>query len=195
MKKNLLIILAITLLAAGCEMRKFEFAPTINVDETYTIDQTGAFFEIQTITRAQVMDALDIPETATVKEFNIEKISLRVTVLEGNQASVILASGKLELGSNKPDIFENFPVSLIKVDAPWIGLNDLIAEGVESLKGKIEGYVLGNDDSPFNIVVSGDSSPTAGQKINVSLELKITGSVKYVDCIETLPYFGDDCDI
>lgn len=193
MKKYLLIIITVTVLLAGCEYRRFEFAPVINVDEIYNIDQTGAFSQMQTITRAQVLDVLDIPETAEIKEFNIEKISLRVTVLSDNVAKLILASGKLQLGSNSPDIFKNFPISLAGVDVAWIGLNDLIADGVEKLKDKIKGYILGNDSSPFDIEISGDSSPTGGQKINVQLELKITGTVKYEDCIETFYFMGDDC--
>src|SRR4030042_3796871 len=195
MKKYLLIILVISLLAAGCEMRKFEFAPTISIHENYVVAKAGPFSEQETITREQVLDALDIPETAEIKEFNIEKISLKVTVLEGNEASLILASGKLQLGSSSPEVFNDFPISLVGVDVGWIGLNDVIAEGVGALTGKIEGYILGNDTAPFNIEIYGDSSPTGGQKINVNLELRIAGSVKYEDCVETLPFVGDDCDL
>jgi hypothetical protein len=31
--------------------------------------------------------------------------------------------------------------------------------------------------------------------VNAKLQLKITGTVKYEDCIETLSIIGDDCDI
>lgn len=195
MKKYLLIILAIPLLAVECQYRKFEFAPTISVDETYVVNQTGPFSETQTITRNQVLDGLDIPETANIQEFNIEKMAIRVTVLEGNTAKLILASGRLQLGSTKPEVFKNYPISLVGVDYAFIGLNDLIANGVEKLKGKIEGYILANDTAPFDLEIYGDSSPTGGQKINVNLELRISGTVKYEDCVETVSIIGDDCDI
>jgi len=195
MKKYFLIILIIPLLAMECAYRKFEFAPTINVDETYVVDQAGPFSETQTITREQVLDALDIPETANIKEFNIEKMAIRVTVLEGNVAKVIWASGRLQLGSTKPEVFKDYPISLVGVDYAFIGLNNLIANGVEKIKGKIEGYILGNDTAPFELEIFGDSSPTGGQNVNVNLELRITGSVLYEDCIETLSIIGDDCNI
>jgi hypothetical protein len=195
MKKYLLIFLAIPLLAMECKYRKFEFAPTINIDETYVVDENGPYSEQQTITREQVLDALDIPETANIKEFNIEKMALQVTVLDGNEASLILASGRLQLGSSKPKVFEDFPVSLVAVNAYWIGLNSLIAECVDALTDKIEAYILNKDTAPLNIEIYGDSSPTGGQKVNVKLQLKITGTVKYEDCIETLSIIGDDCDI
>ena len=195
MKKYLLIILVVPLLAMECEDRKFEFAPTISIHKEYVIDESGPYSEQQTITRAQVLDELDIPETAVVKEFNIEKMSLRVKVLEGNTAKIILASGKLQLGTQKPELFKNFPITLVGVDVDWIGLNDLIADGIGSLKAKIEGYILGNDTDPFEIEIYGDSSPTGGEKVHVNLELKIAGTVKYLDCVETLNIFGDDCDL
>ncbi len=195
MKKYLLIILVIPLLAMECQYRKFEFAPTINVEEAYIVEEAGPYSEEQIITREQVLDELDIPETAEIKEFNIEKISLKVGVLENNEASLILASGKLQLGTQKPEVFKNFPISLVGVDVGWIGLNDLIADGVGALKNKLEGYILGEDTAPFTIEVYGDSSPTGGQKVHVKLSLKITGSVKYEDCIETLSIIGDDCDL
>ncbi len=195
MKKYLLIILVIPLMAVECKYRKFEFAPTISVDKAYEVNQNGPFSEVQTITREQVLDALDIPETAKITKFSIEKISLRVKVLEGNTAKLILASGMLQLGSTNPEVFKNYPISLVGVDYAFIGLNDLIDAGVEKLREKIEKYILKQDTAPFNIVINGDSSPTAGEKVNVILDLKITGTVKYYDCIETLSIIGDECDI
>jgi hypothetical protein len=81
------------------------------------------------------------------------------------------------------------------VDYAFIGLNDLIAAGVEKLKEKIESYVLKGDTAPFDIVITGDSSPTGGELVNIVLDLKITGTVKYFECVETLNLVGDECDI
>ncbi|MFO7655952.1 MAG: hypothetical protein R6W78_02705 [Bacteroidales bacterium] len=193
MKKYLLFIMAIPLLAAECEYRRFEFVATIGVNEEFIVDNTGSFSEKQTITRQQVLDALDIPEQAEIKEINIEKLSVRVTILENNQASLISASGRLQLGENKPDIFKDKTIPLVAVNAPFIGLNNLIAEGVSGLKSKLEGYIYNSDAAPFDIEIYGDSSPTTGQKINVKIELIITGSVIYEECIETISLVGEEC--
>ena len=194
MKKLWLFILVITLLATACQYRKFEFVATIGIDKEFVVDQTGYFSEKQTITRNQILNALDIPVTADIKEVNIEKIALRVTILDKNEASFVSASGRLQLGTSNPEVFKDKVIPLVAVNAPIIGLNNLIAEGVEGLKGKLEGYIKNTDATSFDFEIYGDSSPTTGQKINVKIELQITGTVKYEDCIETLSIIGDDCD-
>ncbi len=194
MKKFWLFILVITILATACQYRKFEFVATIGIDKEFVVDQTGNFSEKQTITRNQVLDALDIPETADIKEVNIERISLRVTILDNNEASFVSASGRLQLGNSNPEVFKDKIIPLVAVNAPIIGLNNLIAEGIGGLKGKLEAYIKNTDVSPFDFEIYGDSSPTTGQKINAKIELQITGSVKYDECIESLPFTGDDCE-
>jgi hypothetical protein len=195
MKKYLILVLAIPLLTVACEKRKFEFAPMINLEKTYMVDQTGAFNETATISREDVLDLLDIPETAEIKDVYIESIAVKVIILENNAASAVLLSGKVQLGSSKPALFNDYPAPLVLVDDPWIGLNSLISEGVSGIKAKIEGYLEGSDTEPFDIELSGDSSPTSGNRIHVRILLKITGTVKYFDCME-VPFFvegGDPC--
>lgn len=193
MKKYLLILLTFSFLIVGCGQRMFELDPALVLNESYNVDKTGAFSETQEITRQQVFEAFDLPENAEVTDFHIEKMSLKVVVLENNVAKDIVASGRLQLGSSKPEIFKNYGISLEGVN-DWFGLNDLIALGVSTLKSKIEGYIMGNDYEPFDIEIYGDSSP-AGQKINVRIELKIAGTVKGKYCVETLVFFGEDCTL
>ena len=193
-KKYLLVLIAL-LLIFGCENRSFEFVATIDLNETYLVDQTGAFNEAGIVTRNEVLDMIDIPETAEITDVNLESVEVKIVVLESNEAMGVLLSGSVELGSSKPALFNNFPVPLVAVNAPFIGINSLISEGVAGIRSKIEKYLEGSDTEPFEIHVSGDSSPSEGERIHVQILLKIKGTVKYNECME-VPYFmegGDPC--
>jgi len=198
MKKYLLLLLAVPLMmACECETRKFTEIATINFDKTFNINQAGPFDEKVTITHDEVLDEFDIPENATIKDVSIESMSAKVKVLEGNVATSILVSGYLQLGSTKPDLFDDYPLVLSAVNAPWVGLNSLIAGGISKIKTKIEAYLQNNDYEPFDMHVEGDTKPFEGQNVNVQLVIRITGSAKYEVC-EEWPWFlegGESCDI
>jgi hypothetical protein len=195
MKKYTLLILAILMMAMECENRKFSFIATIDYDKTYVVDQAGPFDESATITRSEVLDMFDIPDDATIKSVNIENISAKVVVLDGNQASSVLLSGYLKLGSGKKEVFNNFPAVLTAVDASFIGLNSLIADGVNGIKTKLEAYLMGSDTAPFEMHVAGDSAPSGSQQINVQIIIKIKGNAEWERC-EEVPWFiegGESC--
>jgi len=198
MKKLFIFILIIPILFAGCEYRKFEFAPTIKLEKIYEIDQTGVFDVIRSIQRQEILDLLDIPEDAEITEVNIESISIKVVVLQDNEASAVSVSGDVvivEMENQHENLFEDYIVPLVMVDAPWIGLNSLISDGVERIKGKLEDYLMGTDLAGFVIALSGDSSPTTGERIHTQIMLRITATVKYFQCVEVPSFIegGDPC--
>ncbi|MBN2347843.1 MAG: hypothetical protein JXJ22_03345 [Bacteroidales bacterium] len=193
MKKNIIILFLVPFFFSSCEKRKFEFDLSLNLEETYIVDHTGNFSESQTITRSDVMDALSIPENAEIESVSIESIAISIQVLNDNEASALLVSGMAQLGNGSPQIFNNFPISLVGVDIPFVGINSLIADGVEGIKDKIEGYIKGTDSAPFSIEISGDSSPTAGQRVHVQILIQVKGNVKYTNCEDALPFMGADC--
>ena len=196
MKKLFILIFCIPLMALQCEKRQFETVGTINVDETYEVDQTGHFVEVEEISRDQVLDLLDIPEDAEITEVNIESVSIKVVVMSDNEASAVIVEGAVDLGASKPEFFSNYIVPLVAVDNPWIGLNTLIQEGVTGIKNKLEKIILGMDDDGFAIILEGDSSPTTGNRIHTQIILRITGTVKYVQCLEVPTFIvegGEPC--
>jgi len=197
MKKYLLILFVIPLMAMECENRKFEFVATMNLDEVFEIDNTGAFSEYAVVTRDEVLSFFDIPESAEIEDVNIESMAVRVVVLDDNEASVISLTGEVQLGSSKPAIFNGYPVPLFSPDNAFYGINTLISDGISGIRSKLERYLEGSDIEPFTIQLSGDSSPTAGNRIHITLTLRIVGTVKYYECLE-VPFFvegGDACDI
>jgi hypothetical protein len=196
MKKLIPVILIIMLMSSACEYSKVQLPLDININKTFTVDQTGAYSESMQVTYWEVMGELDIPGNATIDAVNIESISAKVVVLANNKATAVRISGKLQLGSTSPEVFNNYYAPLIAVDNEYIGINTLIDQGVQGLKSKIEGYLKSQDFSSFDINVNGNSSPIEGQRVNIQILIKITGTAKYTICW-LLPFFagGDKCDI
>lgn len=190
--KKITIIIVISLLIGGCEWRKFEFAGSIDVKENYILESSSLINESATITRSEVRDAFDIPDNAEIKKVEIENMSLRVTLLEKNQANFVHLSGYVREGSTDILVFENYKVPLVGIDYPVIGLNALISAGVEKIKGKIIAYLKNNDGEPFSIVLTGDAE---GTMVHARIDLVIGGSVVYEECLQVLPGMGGDpCD-
>lgn len=189
MKKLVILTLIMLIPLMGCEWRMFEFSGAIKVNETFSINESGVMYSEGVITRSEVLDAFDIPDNADVKEVNIESMELKVTVLPENQAQVINVSGFVKDASEDHLIFEDFPVSLIGVDFPGLGLNSLIAGGVNRIKTKIEGFIKNTDSTPLNIYLSINSGESL---VQVNLDLIINGNIIYEECLEVLPGMGGE---
>jgi hypothetical protein len=192
-KYYLFILVAPFLFAFGCEKRTFEFVATIGTNENYLVDQSGHFTESSTITRDEVLERLDIPDEAEITAVNIESAAVEIIVLDDNAATAVNLSGVVKLGSSNPDLFKNYPVPFQLAE---YAINALISAGVDGIENKLENYLMGSDIDPFEIELTGDSSPTAGNRIHVQILLKIKGSVKYNECME-VPFFmegGDPCE-
>jgi hypothetical protein len=197
MKKIFLLpFFAIPLMAMECAYQSFEYVADIKFDKTYVVNQTAPFDEETEVTREEVLGDFNLPENATVKKVTIESISARVVPQAGNAASIVMLSGNITLGGLKPEIFSNYPVPLIGVDEPLIGLNSLIEDGIGKLKTKLEKYLTGTDNSPFTMSVKGNSTPTGGQTIKATVTIRIKGSIVY-DVCEEMPRAlidpGEEC--
>lgn len=194
MKKITAFLLLLTLpLLSGCEKRLFHFIVTIDRSATIPVNITGSFSQTATITEQHILGALDIPEGATITGVDIESISLRAVIRDGNQASALNVSGRIIENGQSRNLFSDYPVPLVAVNAPFIGLNALIEDGIASLRNKINGYVKRIDNSSFQIQVSG-TTVTANQRALLDLDFKIKATVKYDECLEVpLGASGDDC--
>jgi hypothetical protein len=195
MKKLIPLILVIALISSSCEWSKYQLPVDININKTFTVDQTGAYSQSLEVTYYEIMNSLDIPAGATIDEVNIESISAKVVVLSDNKALAVNISGKVQLGSTSPEVFNNYYAPLVAVDNEYIGINTLIDQGVQGLKSKLEGYLKSKDFSSFNINISGNSAPTTGQRVHIQILIKISGTAKYTICAN-MPFFvgGDKCD-
>jgi hypothetical protein len=198
MKKIIACIpLLALLMLTGCEKRLFHFVSTINQSPTFTFDNTGPFSQRIVITSDRIKAALDVPSDGRITGVDIESLSLRVVVKPGNVASALSVTGAtINSSGQRKVMFQNYPVPLVAVNAPIIGLNELIADGISELRGKLNGYVKDIDNTSFVIEVSGNSTlPAPGQRVVIDLNLVIKATVKYDQCVDVPQLFssGEEC--
>jgi hypothetical protein len=197
MKKLSPIVLLLTLMMTGCvtecEKKKFEFDPSIKLNEVYVVTQSDNFSETADVYREEILDMIDIPEDAEIDEVNIESISLKLTLLEGNEATSVKISGGVLVGWEEPDLFNNVLIDLNTGEIPEVVINQLINEGMEAIKSKIENYLYGTDSGPFIIALIGYGEGY----MHLNINLKIAGTVRYFVC-EEVPFFIEadgPCDL
>jgi hypothetical protein len=184
------------LMLTGCEKRLFHFVATIDQSPTFNFDSTGPFVQRVVVTSDRVKAAIDIPSDARITSVDIESLSLRVAVKPENRATAMNVTGvTINASQQRKPMFQNYLVPLAGVNIPVIGLNALIEDGISELRGKINGYVKDIDNTPFVIEVSGDSSPSSGQRVAIDLNLVVKVTVKYDQCVEVPQLFssGEEC--
>ncbi len=184
------------LMLTGCEKRLFHFVATINQSPTFTFDNTGPFVQSVVVTSDRIKAALDIPSDARITGVDIESLSLRVAVKPENRATAMSVTGvTINANQQRKPMFQNYLVPLAGVNVPVIGLNALIEDGISELRGKLNGYVQNTDNTAFIIEVSGNSTPSAGQRVAIDLNLVVKATVKYDQCVEVPQLFssGEDC--
>jgi hypothetical protein len=195
MKSKIVILMlaGLALTLCGCQKKLFHFVVPLKKIGGVTIEQKGEFMGTDRIKAADIRNALKVPEDGTITGVDIESVQLRVIVNSGNAASWLKLSGYV-VDKGKPLLlFENKSVSLVAVNAPYIGLNSLIETGVNRLKEKINDQIKKVNEADIEIGLSGDSDP-AGQQIDVDIEFLIVATVKYDQCVEVFDVIGgEDC--
>jgi hypothetical protein len=196
MKKLLPLILIITMLSSACEFSEMTITNNINVNKTYDVDKTGPYSGSAIVSYDEVLGNLDIPDNVRIDEVSIESLSAKVVVLADNQATAVKLNGNVQLGSSSPEVFNNYYAPLVAVDNKYIGINTLINDGIQGLKSKLEGYLKSKDFSAFTINIGATSSPIEGKRIHAQVLLRITGTVKYTNCVY-LPFIlgGASCGL
>jgi hypothetical protein len=193
MKKAVILsVLLILPLLTGCKKQLYHFTGTLSVNNVYHISQTGTFDETNLITYDDIRDALNVPEGSRIDSVYIEHIAAKVTVKPGNNASNITLSATVSNGGTPKDLFKNFSVSLSGVDIPFIGLNALIAGGINLLKDQLNKYVKKVDTSTnIEVRLTGSPTGTGGNNIVVDVTLQVQGTVKYSKCLDLPDWFSD----
>lgn len=193
----LLPLLVLVLLSWGCEKRKFFFNVPLKLPPTFTVNDMGSFSRTEIITESDILAALDVPDGAEITEINIESLSVRVEVLPNNQANALSISGLVyDLGQPKAQVFTDYPIVLAGANAPFVGLNSLIAGGVAKLKTKLNDIVKRIDNASIYIDLNGTVAQ-GDQQISAIIHLRISGNVKYAECLDVATFMGggEDCDL
>ena len=199
--KKLFILVFTFVLFNSCEYRKFSYVGTKTLEKTFIVDEVGPTQVCQLITEAAFLAAMDIPENATITKLDVSsrpRPRAKVYVLDeyGNEASILSVSGYIkELGASNTPIWEKQGfVPLIAPDAPFVGLNSLIANGISKFKGKLNKFALMLNDSAFELCIDVDSSPIGGQNIVLAVDVALSFDIEYELCDEFLFAAGEDCN-
>lgn len=200
-KKNIIYILLLLPILMGCDKRLFKFQSNIDLAKLYTFDKTGPTQESATITEEQIRSAVDIPSDAKVTKVNIETLSLRIRIKEGNEATSLRIKGFINDASSKTKIWDDDKISppIISPDytilGKKIGINGLIESGINKLKSKIEGFIKQNDFGSFVLNVEVDSYPSSGNRIAMDIQIIIKATIEYEQCVEVWDGLdaGEEC--
>lgn len=202
LRKLLYFILIVPFIMGGsCQKRKFEFTSNAFLNKTYNLDKTGTFTEFASVSDNEIRSFLDdLPEDAEVTDVTIKALSMRVTPISGNQISAISLTGLVvDAQSSEPIfVFEDYPVVLSAVNAPLVGLNNLIADGLADARKNIKDIIMGNKFGSFQLGLEGiPRSLLGGNRFVADVHIRISIQIEYEQCIEVWDYLdsGADCDL
>jgi len=198
MKKILIGVLLLALpCLMGCEKQRFHYTAVFDSTYPLPVDAPNGVIAVETyISPGAVRDLLDLPSDATIEAVEIEDLSIRAVVLPGNVASAVSVSGSLHDLDGRGQVWNNQIIPLVGVNVPYIGLNALLEEGVAKLRSKLKAYVEQLSTFDAMLKLEGNSSPTAGQRINARIDVKIRATVKYWRCLRVPRevFNGQSCD-
>ena len=203
MKKPLIILMLLGIMAGGCEFRNLSFSIPYFESGNYTINQIGAFTETATFTLEETIDALDLPDNVQMDSIYIKSISIKGKVLTGNEATGLNVQGSLTYDNQTLTLFNPNYVVIESGDIVELGMKDLNPAAISLLKKFMTAeifYFLGIPIGPFNltdefftITISGTPTPSQSSQINLIVDVNIAFDLSYHACIETIPFIGTEC--
>ena len=201
MIKNIIFLVALLpiLMGGSCEKRLFEFTSNAFLNKVYNLDKTGTFTEFATVSDSEIRSFLDdLPEDAKVTDVTVKALSMKVTPTSANTVTGLTLTGLvIDAQSSEPIFsFEDFPVPLAGVNVPFIGLNNVIAAGINKAKNKIKNIIMGNEFGSFQLALEGVPR-LGGSRFVADVHVRISIQIEYKQCIEVWDYLesGADCDL
>ncbi len=197
MKRVILLIALLTAAAwlSSCESRRFQFVATLNKTVDFDVDHSGAFKTVRTITAAQIRNNLNVPEGGTIKQVDIEALSIVPETKAGNAATEVKVSGTIKDQGHEVELFKETSINLTTgVDVGYgvrVPLQKLVNLGVTALKTKINDHVNRLNDADIEIVLYGTTLP-AGKRLLMAVHFDIKATVLYEKCIDTPNFFGGE---
>jgi hypothetical protein len=197
MKKTILIAALLTLpFVAGCKKQMYHLTGTVPFQELYPFNETDGTFEesTRTITRADVLDELNLPENAAVTGVQIESVSIDLARKPGNNATSASVTTDIKVGnSGWVHIFENYQVQL---NASHVVINSFNNAGLLLLKNAVNNYFAPASTSFPDITIRVTGSANATPLI-VDMTLTIKTTMNYDACLEVPEWFsgGEECTL
>lgn len=176
MKTTLYLLVFALIFLWGCETRTFTYVSSVKRTLEYTVDQEGAFFERHVISATDFNKDLDLPVDAIVRAVNIEYFAIDAQPIEDNQASSVQLSCYAGAGEV---LFAENVVLPVDLTFEYKAMPNLISAGVKSIRDDLEGFIVSSDPPTIAFRITGDSHPTAGERIHVNIKIEVSIAVAY----------------
>jgi hypothetical protein len=196
MKKLIVLLLFVLPLTLGCE--KILKTETARYDQAFTstFSRSGTQTDVVTLTKAEVLKRLNLPDDARVLKVEIESLSFNVKLNSANQATDATFSGTVKTPNTaERDLFKDQKLTLSRfgILVGWTPLNGLIATGIELLKNQINEWVTTQISSVNSVTISitgVTNPPTSPMVLDYSLQIK--ASIQYEHCVSTGKLLGSE---
>ncbi len=181
-----LLLLAATLLLSGCESRLFKTIVTYKLDREYTFSVNGRKDLPETvITRAELLDAVSLPQDARVTKVTIENIAAKVSENAESQASFINLEGYYSTPGKSRQLFPQFPIPLGSL--VFTRINNTISSEISGLADVLS-EVLRNENDTRSVALKLTTFSSSPLILDLKFQLDMT--IHYEVCREVPPLFG-----
>jgi hypothetical protein len=178
-------------LLAGCEDRFIKTTGTVDREYDFNIDSdAGVLFNAGSLTRAELLDELDLPSDAVVTRVAIESARLFVQAGAGNTASQAAVTASYQRDGEAPlDLTGTIDVPLLGVyDQP---LQNMLSPGVNQAKADVMAMLLNSVGAPSIIrfgVTSASRTPSNSRLVMEGF-VRVRLSVSFGYCL-SFPTLG-----
>ncbi len=181
-----LALLTSVLLLAGCESRLFKTIVTYKLDREFTLSVNGRKdLQPMTITRAELLDAVSLPQDARVTKVSIENIAAKIKDNALSQAYFINLEGYYSTPGGARKLFPQFPIPLSS--RLYTRINNTIAGEIRGFADQL-GEVLRNENDTRTASVA--LSVFSDRPAMIDLEFLLEMTIHYEVCREVPPLFG-----
>jgi hypothetical protein len=196
MKKLFFGVLTAVLVISGCSYISVERHIMVNLDDVQPFEASNQFDKKFKISTGQIINAItdniDTKNNPTIKNLQIEKLQLSISLLPNNSATS-LHNIHIRLGKGWPTQGE----TLAKLDTSRVPVNQgliyaanvfLVLKGVEQVKKGLNDFLVTKQGTEFELDMSGFIP--AGQVFRGSIKLILRASFDAVTCEEVPIGFG-----
>lgn len=173
----------------GCLDQLFEETKNVPIESVYTLNTNSTFLEANTLTAAQIKDALKVEgDDFTIKRIEITSAQIAYRRLPENTSAALFINTAVT-GNTFAQLLllkENLLVPLL--DIPGTGFTDplninefLNGQAIKDLKKILLDYATIINDDGISFILTGNPSP-GGTRANFELKFKINLSIVYEVC-------------
>lgn len=176
--RSVAILPLFAVLFASCEGRLLRFVIPFLRDFTFQIDSNNSTTDVGTLTRADILGELDIPDDATVEAVDIQSVRLGLSPGAGNTA--VTATITFSYAGQMIARVINAPI--VALDSGPV--DELVASAVNALRSDFEAMLQGSGPASMTITASVSNISPSGARLVLDAALQVRISLQYADCVD-----------